>query len=98
MSFTGNFMDAQEALTCGLVNHVVKHDDLIPFTRQLALDIVGNEQDGVRRIRQTYAEHNAEIAAWEHEGRVGTQWRREQFTPEKVAERRARIMERGRGQ
>jgi hypothetical protein len=68
------------------------------FTRQLALDIVGNEQDGVQRIRQTYAEHNAETAAWEHEGRVGTQWRREQFAPEKVAERRARIMERGRGQ
>jgi enoyl-CoA hydratase len=98
MSFTGNFMDAHEALACGLVNHVVKHDDLMSFTRQLALDIVGNEQDGVQRIRQTYAEHNAEISAWEHEGRVGTQWRREQFTPEKVAERRARIMERGRGQ
>jgi enoyl-CoA hydratase len=92
------FMDAHEALAFGLVNHVVKHNELMQVTRQLALDIVGNEQDGVRRIRQTYAEHNAETSAWEHEGRVGTQWRREQFTPEKVAERRARIMERGRGQ
>jgi enoyl-CoA hydratase len=98
MSFTGNFMDAEEALAYGLVNHVVAHADLMPTARQLALDICGNEQDGVRRIRQTYAEHNAEAPAWEHEGRVGTQWRREQFAPEKVAERRAKIMERGRGQ
>jgi enoyl-CoA hydratase len=36
MSFTGNFMLADEALAFGLVNHVVPHADLIPFTRQLA--------------------------------------------------------------
>ena len=33
MSFTGNFVDAAEALALGLVNHVVPHDELIPFTR-----------------------------------------------------------------
>lgn len=98
MSFTGNFMDAREAHAFGLVNHVVPHGDLIPFTRRLALDIIGNEQDGVRRIRRTYAENTAEKAAWENEAKVGAQWRRDQFTPEKVAERRARIMERGRTQ
>ena len=46
MSFTGNFMLADEALAFGLVNHVVPHADLIPFTHQIALDIIGNEQDG----------------------------------------------------
>src|SRR5215204_930415 len=55
MSFTGNFMLADEALAFGLVNHVVPHDELIPATRQLALDIIGNEQAGVRQIRSTYA-------------------------------------------
>jgi len=35
MSSTGNFVDAGEALRIGLVNHVVAHDELIPFTRQL---------------------------------------------------------------
>jgi enoyl-CoA hydratase len=39
MSITGNFVDAGEALRLGLVNHVVPHDDLMPFTRQLALDV-----------------------------------------------------------
>ena len=57
MSFTGNFMSAEEALHFGLVNHVVAHDDLLPFTRSLATDIIGNEQDGVRQIRATYAVH-----------------------------------------
>lgn len=98
MSFTGNFMLADEALAFGLVNHVVPHDHLIPFTRRIALDIIGNEQDGVRQIRGTYADHSQEADKWEHESAVGAAWRREQFDPKKVAERRARIMERGRTQ
>ena len=96
MSFTGNFMLADEALAFGLVNHVVPHADLIPFTRQIALDIIGNEQDGVRQIRSTYASHAQEMDKWEHESAVGAQWRKAQFDPKKVAERRAKIMERGR--
>jgi len=36
MSITGNFVEAHEALRIGLVNHVVAHDELLPFTRQLA--------------------------------------------------------------
>ena len=39
LSITGNFVDADEALRIGLVNHVVPHDDLLPFTRALVADI-----------------------------------------------------------
>ena len=98
MSFTGNFMLAEEALSFGLVNHVVPHSELIPVTRRLALDIIGNEQDGVRQIRRTYREIHAETAGWSIEARDGADWRRTQFSPEKVAERRTKIQERGRGQ
>jgi enoyl-CoA hydratase len=35
LSITGNFVDADEALRIGLVNHVVPHEDLLPFTRNL---------------------------------------------------------------
>lgn len=98
MSFTGNFMLADEALAFGLVNHVVPHADLIPFTRRLALDIIGNEQDGVRQIRRTYREIHAAADGWATEARDGAAWRRDQFSPEKVAARRARIQERGRTQ
>ena len=98
MSLTGNFMGAEEALAFGLVNHVVPHAELIPFTRRIAHDIIGNEQDGVRRMLQTYKEYAAETEAWENEATVGAQWRRQNFATEKVAERRAKIMERGRTQ
>ena len=36
MSITGNFVPADEALRLGLVNHVVDHAELLPFTRELA--------------------------------------------------------------
>ncbi|WP_319448698.1 MULTISPECIES: enoyl-CoA hydratase-related protein [unclassified Mycobacterium] len=39
MSITGGFVDAQEALRIGLVNHLVPHDDLLPFTIALAARI-----------------------------------------------------------
>ena len=96
MSFTGNFMLAEEALQFGLVNHVVAHDELIPFTRQLATDIIGNDQQGVRQIRATYNEINAEDAAWEVETRDSISWQKANFSADKVAARRAAIQERGR--
>ena len=39
LSITGNFVDAEEALRIGLVNHVVPHEDLLTFTRALVDDI-----------------------------------------------------------
>ena len=36
LSATGNFLDAETALAWGLVNHVVAHDELLPFCRKLA--------------------------------------------------------------
>jgi len=98
MSFTGNFMGADEALRCGLVNHVVPHAELLPFTRRLAADIVGNDQPGVRQIRQTYAEITADVDGWETEAAHGRQWRDANFSTEQVAARRAAIEARGRTQ
>ena len=98
MSMTGNFMLADEALAHGLVNHVVPHQELLAFTRRLALDIIGNDQPGVRQIRRTYATIHAETTGWEIEARDGAQGRDEQFSPEKVAARREAIQNRGRHQ
>jgi len=98
MSFTGNFMGADEALAFGLVNHVVGHAELSGFTRQIALDIIGNEQDGVRQIRATYDAITTDDDAWETEARDGRAWLRSNFTPDKVEARRQRIQARGQQQ
>lgn len=95
MSLTGNFMLAEEALAFGLVNHVVAHEDLIPFTRRLARDIIGNDQAGVRQMKQTYAEIAHDDRGWATEGAYAKRWMQEQFTPEKVAARREAIQARG---
>jgi enoyl-CoA hydratase len=98
MSFTGNFMLADEALQFGLVNHVVPHAELIPYTRSIAADIVSNETDAVRQIRQTYAAITHDDDGWETEARDSRAWRRSMFSPDKVAARRAAIQARGRTQ
>jgi enoyl-CoA hydratase len=98
MSFTGNFMLADEALAFGLVNHVVAHADLLPFTRQLALDIIGNDQPGVRQIRDTYSQIATDDDHWEIEARDSRAWRRTQFSPEAVEARRLAIQARGQQQ
>jgi len=98
MSFTGNFMGADEALHFGLVNHVVPHDDLMSFTRRIALDIIGNDQAGVRCIRTTYADINRDLAGWRIEADAASMWQREHFSKDRVEARRAAIQERGRQQ
>jgi enoyl-CoA hydratase len=40
MSMTGNFVEADEALRIGLVNHVVAHGELLPAAMRLVGDIV----------------------------------------------------------
>jgi enoyl-CoA hydratase len=100
MSFTGNFLTAGEALQWGLVNHVVPHDELLPFTRSLALDIAGNDQVGVRHIQSTYASVAGATVdeGWQIEARDGRAWHQARFDPAEVARRRAAIMDRGRAQ
>ena len=76
MSATGNYIDAATALAWGLVNHVVPHDDLMPFCLQLAADIVSNDRAGVRAIFETYNQ-GAETTvtdAWTIEARNANQW------------------------
>jgi enoyl-CoA hydratase len=100
MSATGNFVDARTALAWGLVNHVVAHDELLPFCRSLAADIVSNDQAGVRRILQTYDEVSRTTLeeGWAIEDRVSRDWEGGGFDPEKVEARRAGIVARGRSQ
>jgi enoyl-CoA hydratase len=100
MSATGNFLDAATALTWGLVNHVLPHDELLPFARRLAGDIVSSDQRGVRRILRTYDEASrlTGAQAWELEAEVSRRWQAEMLDPAEIEARRRGIVERGRSQ
>jgi enoyl-CoA hydratase len=96
LSVTGNFLTAEEALRVGLVNHVVPHDELLPFTRRLAADIVSNDQRGVRRLLQHYRQiANAATLDEAHliEGYMAESW---QPGTGDVGARRADVTARGR--
>jgi len=100
LSATGNYIDADTALAWGLVNHVVPHDELLPFCRQLGQAVVSNDPAGVRRMMQTYAEIAATIydPGWEIEDRVNRDWLAAGIDHEEVGRRRQSIVERGRSQ
>jgi enoyl-CoA hydratase len=101
MSATGNFVDAETALAWGLVNHVVPHDELLPFCRRLAADIVSNDQAGVRRLLQTYDEGalGTRAEAITLESTVSSAWLASRGdSAAEVEARRQGIVDRGRDQ
>lgn len=51
--FTGGVLSAQEALTLGMVNHVVPLDDLAEFTLSLATRIAGRPAFALRLAKQS---------------------------------------------
>lgn len=98
LSLTGNFLTADDALRYGLVNHVVPHDELLPFAQRLAGDIVNNDQRSVRRLVQHYQQMaNAATLDEAHliEGYMAETW---QLRTRELAERRSEVMARGRSQ
>jgi enoyl-CoA hydratase len=101
LSATGNFLDASTALVWGLVNHVVAHDELLPFCRQLATDVASNDPAGVTQILATYADGSmvTDKEAWELEVRTSREWMAGGHgSPDEVAKRREAVIARGRGQ
>lgn len=54
MSFTGNYVDAAQALAWGLVNEVVVHDDLLDRARAVADDISEIDAGTVAAMKRLY--------------------------------------------
>jgi enoyl-CoA hydratase/carnithine racemase len=100
LSATGNFLDAPTALSWGLVNHVVPHDELLPFTLALAAAAVNNDQAGVRRMLRTYAEIAGDVydGGWAIEDTVNRDWLSAGVDHDEIASRRQAIVDRGRTQ
>jgi enoyl-CoA hydratase len=97
MSLTGNFIHAHEALALRLVNHVVPHDELLPFARRLAADIAGNDQHAVRNLKELY-DRGSELSVGDALALEQERFRSYRVDPAEIERRRVAIVERGRGQ
>lgn len=99
MSLSGNFVNAEEALRVGLVTEVVEHDALLNAALALAETIAGNDQPGVRSLLASYrrAEEHLVDPALQVENETSREWMAT-FTPDRVADRRADVIGRGRAQ
>lgn len=52
MAFTGDALDAEEALACGLVSQIVPDEHLLPAARALALRIAANPPHALRMTKR----------------------------------------------
>ncbi|MHB8439241.1 MAG: enoyl-CoA hydratase [Acidimicrobiales bacterium] len=100
MSTTGNFVDAPTALSWGLVNHMVAHDELVPFALGLARDITSSDQRALARLLRTYQESSLLTGAdaWRHERDAAAEYHQGQVDSAEVERRRSQVMDRGRSQ
>lgn len=99
LSLTGNFLSAEQAERWGLLNHVLPPDELLPFCRQLATDMMSCAPGMVRKYKSVIDDGFATTFGESLELEV--QRSREHMssvTPDAVAERRKAIQERGRTQ
>ncbi len=99
LSFTGNYLSAEQALAWGLVNRVVEPDELLPTCRKLAEDILtcppGMVPSYKRLIDRGYAMPLDEALRMERE--VSMEHAR-RLSAEFIASRREAVKERGRKQ
>ena len=90
MSLTGRFVDAAEALTWGLVNAVVPHDDLLPAARRLADAIRDTDRTAMRAILDGYRANSLTTTGegWDDETRRFAAFRERDFDPSRVSDPR----------
>jgi enoyl-CoA hydratase len=97
MSASGRFVDAHLALTWGLVNHVVPHEDLLRFTIELAHGCV-SPGSAVGQVLDTYSriQNAASDDGWHIEGEASKRWQREHFRPDTDGSRKSDVLHHGR--
>ncbi|MBM3131718.1 MAG: enoyl-CoA hydratase [Chloroflexi bacterium] len=99
LSFTGNYLTAQQAEAWGMVNRVVPPEELLPTCRKLAQDIASCDPRVVkaykRLIDKGFGMNFADAMA--HESAIALDWARK-ITAGAIAARREGVIERGRKQ
>jgi enoyl-CoA hydratase len=100
LSLTGNFLTAERAYEWGMVNRVVPDETLLETARAIARDILTTEPRTRATVKRIMDEgwHATLGEGMAIEDAASRAHMKENVTPEQVAERRAGIQQRGRGQ
>lgn len=98
MSFTGNYVDAEEAARWGLVSRVVPHAELLDRAVELGEAIASVDQQALRAIRALYDADEGHAAAIARELAGFTAWQSAVDTHALVAARMDAVIARGREQ
>jgi enoyl-CoA hydratase len=94
LSYTGELIDAAEALRLGLANEVLPHDELLPRAREVATAVAAVDASFLKELR----------AAYQRRGNLGTDdaldaerdvSSRREIAPDGVAARRDEVIARG---
>jgi enoyl-CoA hydratase len=99
LSFTGNYLSAEQAEAWGLVNRVVAPDELLACCRSLAEDMLSCVPDVLRGYKQVIDSGFAGglSEGLEMESRISREHAKS-VTPEQLSERRKGVQARGRSQ
>lgn len=101
MSYTGNYVHADQALEWGLVNEVVPHEELLDRARALGRDMAGVPAAASAAMKRLYwATHNVTVGDGNLvEREVSKRWLESGgFDREQLADAREAIQERGSSQ
>lgn len=99
MSYTGNYVDAAEALRWGLISRVVPHESLVDEAVALADAAASVDQDVLRALQALYDATDDGVAGATAREQAGwASWRSRDDTASRVAERKDAVMARGRDQ
>ncbi len=101
MSLTGNFVDAATALRIGIANHLVPHQELLPFALELASAIAEQDRAMVATMRRDWdASYGTplEEARKIHDDHAGEGGFREGSSAAGIADRRDAVLARARTQ
>jgi enoyl-CoA hydratase len=100
MSLTGAYVDATTAVSWGLANRLVPHDELVDAAVAVGEDIAGGQGDAVAELLALYR-RTASMSpddAWALEAETSRRWWRERLDPDAIGRRAGSVIERGRNQ
>lgn len=99
MSLTGDYLSAEDARVAGLITEVVPHGELMSTAHRIASSIVGNNQNAVRALLDSY--HRIDLSQTQAglwiEAESARAWMAA-TTGDDIAARRTAVLARGRAQ